>query len=136
MRHLHNKFKFNISCLITVFEQIFESKMTHLYLFLIFNIFQRTGSSFVSFRTTNLKCEHDPSIYNGSTNCFIKPFRNGTRLVTIEYNFRKPCNDFWIHQKFLYKFAGSGQYRPWMFDNDEYLCGYYDGTTNLEFFLV
>lgn len=82
-------------------------------------------SSNFYFHVTSLKCEHDPTMYNGSTNCFVKPFRNGTRLETIQYNFRKPCNDFWIHMMFFFKFGGSAQYRPWMFNNDEDLCAYY-----------
>lgn len=58
----------------------------------------------------------------------IKPFRNGTRLTTIDYNFRKPWHDFWIHDRFFYKFGGSAKYRQWMFGYDENICGYYDGT--------
>lgn len=67
-------------------------------------------------------------MYNGTTNSNIKPYRNGTRLTTIEYNFRKPCHDFWIHERFFYKFGGSAKYRQWMFNYDENLCGYYDGS--------
>lgn len=78
-------------------------------------------------RLTNLKCEHDRLIYNGTFNCFIKPFRNGTQLTTVLYTFRKPCNDFWFHFVVSYKFGGTAHYRQWMFNYDENLCTWFDG---------
>lgn len=107
--------------------------MQSIYLYFIIHViilstYKVISAKKIYFRVTSLKCEHDPEIYNGTANCFVKPFRNGTRLETIEYNFRKPCHDFWIHLMFFYKFGGTTQYRPWMFNNDEDLCAYYKGT--------
>lgn len=93
----------------------------------IFHVNSLTSSKKINFRTTSVKCG---IILKCTTErqTFIKPFRNGTRLTTIEYNFRKPCHDFWVHERFFLKFGENAQYRQWMFDYDENLCGYYDGT--------
>lgn len=81
----------------------------------------------IKFRIKSLKCEHNATFYNGSTNCFIKPTRDGFGITTIQYNFRKPCNDLWLHLYIMYKFTG--QYRQWMFSGDESICNIEDGST-------
>lgn len=75
----------------------------------------------------SLKCTFDAAFYNGTMKCFIKPYRNGTHLATAIHNFRKPCNDMWVHIMVFFKFGGSALYRPWMFNVDENLCAIYGG---------
>lgn len=81
---------------------------------------------------TSVRCTvPQPNIYNATSNCGLKSFRNGTQLTTITLNLPKPCNDVWAHLMSLYKFGGSAQYRPWLFDNDEDVCGFFNGKTKL-----
>lgn len=105
------------------------------FYFIFYLPFIFCSSKKIRFHTTSVKCEHDPVLYNGTTNCFIKPYRNGTQLSTIEYNFQKPCHELWLHEQFFFKFGGSGKYRQWMINNDENLCGFYDGTATPGIFM-
>lgn len=82
-------------------------------------------------RLTSVKCVVPPSEYNITSTCGIKSFRNGTQLLTYIMNFHKPCYDFWAHLMILYKFGGSAQYRPWLFNNDEDVCAAATGRATL-----
>lgn len=98
------------------------------YLTLFSLIYDCNGGSTKKLKThlTSIKCANHPSEFNLTSTCGIKPFRNGTQLLTISMNFHKSCNDLWLHVMFFFKFGGTTQYRPWLFNSDESMCDYFD----------
>lgn len=79
-----------------------------------------------NYRMTNIKCTTNSTIYNGTTDCSIKPNRRGDKITNIMYHFGKPCNDMWVHLTLFYKYTN--EYRQWMIDVDEDLCGIFGRT--------
>lgn len=88
--------------------------------------FVLTKNKELFFRMTNLKCTSNSTIYNGTTNCFIKANRQGDKLTTIMYYFGEPGNDIWVHGTLFYKYTN--EYRQWMIDVDVDGCGIVGGT--------
>uniref|UniRef100_A0A336L4M4 CSON004130 protein n=1 Tax=Culicoides sonorensis TaxID=179676 RepID=A0A336L4M4_CULSO len=86
----------------------------------------------VNVKIKKIKCEHDPTIYNTSMLCKIKPTRNGDGNTTILFNFHEPANDFWAQMKFYYKFGTI--YRPFMVDLDVNICEYFKNPFALPLF--
>lgn len=95
-------------------------------LVLAHNLVLLTKNKLSNFRVTNIKCTTNSTIYNGTTDCFIKPNRQGDKTTNIMYYFGKTCNDMWVHATLFYKYTN--EYRQWMIDVDENLCGIFGRT--------
>lgn len=103
-----------------MFLQIVKNCLIILILVSSFKIILCIDVQFITTKIKSLKCEFDPSVYNGTMFCKIRPTRDEHGNITGLYNFFEPAYDIWYHLKIYYKFGLV--YRPFMVDVDADLC--------------